>query len=1190
MKKWLIKKCSFVLIVILIVSIVPHIAHGDGAYTASMRGIILEAENLSISGDYVIKQAQNASNGKYVTTKSGAIYVDSVDRDERAEIEFTVNVPTTKRYAFWIRCMAPDTNSDSVFISYNSSLYIDKHFKNENDWSWQKAENIILKEGENVIKIHHRETNMRIDKIMLCEPRYVPSGMGKLPDSKEDYYIENPYSAPSFYPQSNIHPRLFVNSDILEDIKEKVNVVESGLPRDSEIYEAEHQNYLDKYSVHIWTGEPVVGNDGRYLAFNSTPVMNSANITEVDFSLEYTAKNAGEHAVWIHCLATTDGNDSVWWTANNSQWKTTVLGVSPQWHWKKLGNISLNEGVNEIKITHREPVKGLDRVLVTPDINATSIYNVPNGEDYESIMPIYDSYVQFKTFRHWDYNGTNPEVTDWSMKNYNINGLSAIQAWAFFYLINEEYDMARSAYTSIRNFVKTANFPSGNIDAVRNAGDTIFTAALVYDWCYDAISSEEKNELRDLLLDLQSTLETGFPPVTTNSVSGHMGENEVFRDTLSLAVAIYDEDPTLYNMSAGGFFQNMVPWYNYMYEGGYHSQGDSYGSYSRYPCELMAAYLFSSLGAGNVFSEKQKEIAYQYIYSVRPDGQRLRDGDSFHSGSTSETAFMDGTAMFLAGHYYKDTYINKHFLDIYDLLRRQTTPYIYYILFGDISLGTNEINTLPLTKFFNEPTGAMIARTGWNMGSDSNDAMAFFKIGSDFFGGHQHMDSGQFQIYYKGGLATDSGIYDSYGSTHDYQYNKRTIAHNSMLVYDPDETNVKDGGQRPLQNQSAGTLDGMLADSKYKLGAVLSYGFGPDENMPYYSYIKGDLTAAYSSKVEDFKRSFVFLNLDDANYPAAVIVFDKVTSSNPNFKKTWLLHSVEEPATNGNITVIKRTEYQYGGKLINTALLPEINNLQTTIVGGAGQDFLVNGMNYEPISYTNSITQEGIGYRLELSPVNSSSTDYFLNVMQVCDNDDQLTGQVVTKLETDNFAGAYVGKNLVIFSKDETLYSSMQFEIEQGTKTIIFGADNGMWKIEDENGNTVYSYSDAEDDALMFTATYGGTYTMTKLDTEIAAEVVFYNANNEAIDDFSPEATKAKITLINSEKEQEVSVYVASKNQAGVMEKVNLENVYLDNGERCECFFPITPSDEDYIEIFFWSSNKPLLLKQVFKNQTGFIE
>ena len=79
-------------------------------------------------------------------------------------------------------------------------------------------------------------------------------------------------------------------------------------------------------------------------------------------------------------------------------------------------------------------------------------------------------------------------------------------------------------------------------------------------------------------------------------------------------------------------------------------------------------------------------------------------------------------------------------------------------------------------------------------------------IAAPDFAKHQHLDQNQFTIYYNGYLAIDSGAdYTETESPHYLNYYRRTVAHNTMLVYDPQEKffwsdnllpAANDGGQR----------------------------------------------------------------------------------------------------------------------------------------------------------------------------------------------------------------------------------------------------------------------------------------------------------------------------------------------------------------------------------------------------------
>jgi heparin/heparan-sulfate lyase len=70
-----------------------------------------------------------------------------------------------------------------------------------------------------------------------------------------------------------------------------------------------------------------------------------------------------------------------------------------------------------------------------------------------------------------------------------------------------------------------------------------------------------------------------------------------------------------------------------------------------------------------------------------------------------------------------------------------------------------------------------------------------------------------------------------------------------------------------------------LLTEEYQTGEILAHGLGPDAMVPDYTYLKSDITRAYSRKVKSVKPSFCFLNLGDTSVPAALIVYDKVVSS-----------------------------------------------------------------------------------------------------------------------------------------------------------------------------------------------------------------------------------------------------------------------------------------------------------------------
>jgi hypothetical protein len=437
----------------------------------------------------------------------------------------------------------------------------------------------------------------------------------------------------------------------------------------------------------------------------------------------------------------------------------------------------------------------------------------------------------------------------------------------------------------------------------------------------------------------------------------------------------------------------------------------------------------------------------------------LRSGDTFKHNEFSFGEIWDtySVNLFMAS-YYNDGMLMDMFLK-QGATSVKNNEYLFAFLWWDPGVEPISYKTLPLTKYFPDPFGWMIARTGWH----DRAAVAEMKINVYNFNNHQHIDAGSFQIYYRGPLAVESGLYTGssgdYGSPHDKNYYWRTIAHNSLLIYNPAETfktgYANDGGQRlPNGRSEANDLNAILnPNNGYKTGEVVANDIGPDPVTPHYSYLKGDITQAYSSKVSSVKRSFVFLNLLNDDVPAALIVHDKIISSSASYKKFWLLHSMAEPAIEGNEITITRVNTRENGKLVNTTLLPEEDNMEFTPVGGPGKEFWVFGTNYPNTS--NARSYERADWRVELSPKEANNEDYFLNIMQVMETN--IPKLSVKKIDGDLIVGSLIADRIVFFSKNSEIINSdisFTFTEEGNYKILLTDLSPGQWQIR-KNGDII---------------------------------------------------------------------------------------------------------------------------------------
>ena len=528
---------------------------------------------------------------------------------------------------------------------------------------------------------------------------------------------------------------------------------------------------------------------------------------------------------------------------------------------------------------------------------------------------------------------------------YEMRGVTTrVQLQALDYLLDGDKRLARRAITAMLS------------------GAMLITGAMVYDWCYDQMKSSEKQAYIKEFVRLAKSMECGYPPRNNQPIAGHPSEWMIMRDMLSAGIAIYDEYPDMYNHVITMLYRDYIPVRNYFYGGQNYHQGTNY-VHVRFACDLFPLWILEKMGAGSIYDSSARFVLYDIIYRRRPDGVLLPSGDDYPQNRPALLTMP--TPMMLASSYYKDEYLAYEFERNPHLNKSGNESMnhclIYDLLWRDYNLKGKAPDDLPLTRYSGTPYGWMIARTGW----DANSVIAEMKINEQFVGNHQHMDGGSFQIYHKGPLAIDAGAYSGssggYNSPNNKNYFKRTIAHNSLLVYDPDEKfecwnyggggktrfAANDGGQRMCGEgwKTCNSLDSLLSE-EYTVGKVLAHGFGPDAQTPDYSYLKGDITQAYTRKVKEAKRSFVFLNLQSEQVPAALIVYDKVVVSNPGYRKYWLLHSIEEPTLESNTFTVRRTKDGDSGMLHNTVLLPQADNMHIDKVGGPGKENWVFGTNY----------------------------------------------------------------------------------------------------------------------------------------------------------------------------------------------------------------------------------------------------
>ncbi|MCK5802139.1 MAG: discoidin domain-containing protein [Lentisphaeria bacterium] len=788
--------------------------------------------------------------------------------------------------------------------------------------------------------------------------------------------------------------------------------------------------------------------------------------------------------LWGRTLAENGGTDSLWVSVDDDVPQVVSLMHGTGWKWRVLLRCKARNPEVRLRLHPRESGLAVDRLLVTMNPLAIpsgvagalttelpalkSPYPPPKSlppEEHPRVflrrehLPMLrerakhpllaGEYARLKETADRDWDGAFPDSKDFAKGNYHRRFPPIIEANALLYLLEDDEARGKRAVEMLGRALDTVVLSDRN-DVTRDYGRMILCAALVYDWCHSLTDPAWRKRVREHMVGLAAPMEIGFPPKRQGAVTGHGGEAQLMLDQLAAAIAVYDEYPDWYLFAAGRFFAEFVPSRNMFFQAHRHHQGDSYGWY-RFRWSMYSTFLFDRMGAGPVFDPAQGQVPYSWIYMRRGDGQFLRDGDTFAKG---KHWMFPQTAMLTAS-YYRDPAIHFAFRRM-QTFRPNCVPPLWMVLLYDPDVPTHDLAALPLSKYFPSPAGDMVARTGWQLGAWSDAVVAEMKGASYHFNNHDHLDAGAFQIYYKGALATDAGCYGKYGIPYDWHWNKRSISHNTLLVYDParkQDPMQHDGGQNYANRRREPRVVGDL-HKNYRDGKVLAHGFGPDPKVPFYSFLRADLTAGYADRVERVERSGVFLNLGDDSVRAAMVVFDRIVPKEPSHRTVWLVHSVHEPKLEADRFDIRRTDGQCNGRLLGAMLLPEAANRRTEVIGGPGREAEVFGHNFVPARPT----LESQGWRLEISPRAPGAEQRFLNVMQVMDAEPEQASLPVERISCPPFIGARIGSAVVLFSEQSELLSG-ELSVSGGSADsanwVVTGLKPGRWLVRQPNGRIV---------------------------------------------------------------------------------------------------------------------------------------
>ena len=569
-------------------------------------------------------------------------------------------------------------------------------------------------------------------------------------------------------------------------------------------------------------------------------------------------------------------------------------------------------------------------------------------------------------------------------------GIPAAEA-AFVYLVTGDERYFNLSRTLLRTSIAYYHECYNKQKPVNWYAYTRISAWAAYDWIFNRLTDRERKDMGRSFLDEVELVQPTDRRHYFYPQENWSGPTTGFYGNRSLlwyaGLATYGEevdDIRAESFLAEGYRLNME-----MLAHRRKGAGDDGGSATASMNYAIAAYPWAEFNFFHTFlSATGKNIALDwphvsylpgYLYwNMLPEQREFGAGDAYH---TTNELSLDN--------------MKSHLLQIihfYGTSNPECAAFAKWMI-GQVPEGN--FGALPFTPFLLnqrheelEPVGPAkvmpCARHFENMGqvfmrsgAGPDDTCALFMAGG-VLEQHKHFDNNQFVIFKKGFLALDTGSRPS--GLHTQNYYPRTVAHNCILIHMPGEVmpvyvdKGAGGGQRwgapaPEEEELPVPNDG--GQNELMGSKIVAF-----ETCDDYSYAAGDATPCYTAeKCVCALRQFVFLN------PDFFVVFDRVVSTKPEYKKTWLLHTATEPDIRGQLF----TASQGQGRLFSKTLLPE--KAEIVKIGGPGKQFWVNGHNYAmPAGHAVPDTTQLLGqWRVEVSPSEQGTQTFFLHLIQVGD-------------------------------------------------------------------------------------------------------------------------------------------------------------------------------------------------------------
>lgn len=140
--------------------------------------IWLEAECATVGRNWETHNDAQASNGYYVTVKSGTQSLNQAPASDDGIILIPFSVNYSDSYSVFGRLNCPTWDDDSFWVKMDNGAFEMHNGLQNNEWYWRKFNDYELTEGLHTLSIGYREDGAKLDKILVSNYPDIPAGFG----------------------------------------------------------------------------------------------------------------------------------------------------------------------------------------------------------------------------------------------------------------------------------------------------------------------------------------------------------------------------------------------------------------------------------------------------------------------------------------------------------------------------------------------------------------------------------------------------------------------------------------------------------------------------------------------------------------------------------------------------------------------------------------------------------------------------------------------------------------------------------------------------------------------------------------------------------------------------------------------------------------------------------------------------